>query len=134
MRGVVRNTLIYSLALFLTSLFLSGLKIEGGFLSFISGGFVLYILFMILKPVLSIISLPLNLVTLGIFSSLTNAIILYVLTVFYPKVRVEAFTFEGYSFLGFIIPSLWLNTFFAFIAVAVGISLVITLISWLIEK
>lgn len=134
MRGIVRNTLIYSFGLFLTSQILSGVIVEGGFPSFILGGFLLYILFFFLKPVLSIISLPLNMVTLGIFSSFTNAIILYVLTVFFPKVRIVDFTFHGYSVAGFIIPRVYFNTFFAFIVASITISAIIALVSWLIKK
>lgn len=134
MRGLIRNSAIYALALFLTSGLLPGLKVTGGFPSFILGGFLLYLLLIILRPVLGIVSIPLNIVTLGLFSTLTNVIILYLLTVFLPRIRIEAFTFKGYDVAGFVVPRFELNTFFAFVVVSAVLSLIITFITWIIKK
>jgi putative membrane protein len=133
-KSLLRNTLINSLSLFILAQIESGLTIHGGLLTFIAGGLALSLLFLIVKPILNLISLPFNLITLGLFSFLINAIIFYLLTVFVTSISITSFTFQGYSFLGFIAPRMYINTFFAFIIIALLQSLIVTFLSWLIKK
>lgn len=134
MKTIIRNTSVYSLALFLLSQIDGGLTILGGFTTYIFGGFALAILFMVLKPVLNILSFPLNLITLGLFSFLTNTIILYLATVFVPQIRISSFVFKGTSFAGFVIPRISFNSFFAFIVSALLLSFIVGVIEWLIKR
>ena len=134
MKSIIRNTAVYSLALFLLDYISDGLVVRGGFSTYILGGFALCLLFMVLKPILNILSLPLNLVTLGMFSFLTNTIILYAATLFVPQIKVSSFVFQGANFAGFILPQISFNTFFAFVVSAVLLSIVVGVIEWLIKK
>ena len=134
MKSLIRNIVINSLSLFILALAIPGFRVSGGVLTYLLGGIALSILFMIVKPILNIISLPLNLVTLGLFSFVTNAIIFYLLTVFVTPITITAFTFPGVSSAGFIIPKLYINTLFAFILIAFFQSLIVTFASWIIKK
>ena len=89
---------------------------------------------MIVKPILSIITLPLNLATLGLFSFVINAVILYLLTILVSSVSISAFTFRGVSFFGFIVPKIELNTFLAFIISSIVFSFSVMFLSWITEK
>lgn len=51
----------------------------------------------IIKPVLKLITLPLNLVTLGGFSLLLNTILLYSVIQIVPGLSAEAFLFPGFE-------------------------------------
>lgn len=134
MKSFLRNTLFNSFSIFIISQVLSGVKVEGGFPTYIFGGIALTLLFVLLKPVLNIFALPLNILTLGMFSFLTNAIIFYLLTVFVGEISISSFTFQGYSYAGFIIPKFYFNTLFAFIIVSFMQSLIVSFLSWLIKK
>lgn len=134
MKTMLRHTAVYSLALFLLNQINGGLIVEGGFTTYIFGGFALHLLFMLLKPILNILSLPLNLITLGLFSFLTNTIILYLATVFVPQIKISSFVFPGAKFAGFIVPVVSFNTFFAFVVSALLLSVIVGFIEWLIEK
>ncbi len=134
MKSLFRNTLFNALSLFILTQAVSGLKVSGGLVTFIAGGLALSLLFLTVKPVLNLISLPLNLVTMGLFSFLINAIIFYLLTVFVTGITITAFTFSGFSFSGFIVPKMYFNTFFAFIIIALLQSFIVTFLSWLIKK
>jgi putative membrane protein len=131
MKTVLRKTLQTALALFLTSQLLPGLKIQDGLINYLIGGFVLSILYFVVRPIIHIVTLPLQFVTLGLFSFLTNAIILYLLTVFYPSISVESFKFAGFRYAGFVIPAMSFNGLFAFIAVAFALTSVLSFINWL---
>ena len=91
-------------------------------------------MFVIIKPILSIITLPLNIVTLGTFSFLINAIILYLLTILVSGISIRAFVFKGFSFAGFVIPNVTLNTLFAFIVSSLFLSIIVGFLTWLIKK
>lgn len=134
MKGILRNIVFYSVALFLTSQVITGLAIKGGPAAYVIGGIVLSILFLIVKPILKIITLPLSIITLGIFSFLINAIILYLLTIIVSNISVTAFVFNGSSFAGFIIPQFYVNNFFAFVIASIFLSFIVGALKWLIKK
>ena len=134
MKSLAQKIAIYSLSLYLLTFILAGVRVSGGWLNYVLTGIVLYIMFLLIKPILNLISLPLNFITLGMFSFITNAIILYLLTVFLPFVSVRAFTYHGLSFAGFILPKLYINTFFTFIIASLILSAIISFLTWLIKR
>lgn len=134
MKSVIRNTSINALALFVIPKVIDGVKITGGIETYLFGGFCLFLMSLILKPILNLITLPLNFLTFGSFSFITNIAILYLLTVFVSQISITSFAFQGFSFDGFIIPKIYFNTLFAFIVSAFVLSLIISLIQWLIKK
>jgi len=133
-KSFAQNITIYSLSLYILTFILNGVHVSGGWLNYALAGSVLYIMFRLLKPLLSLISLPLNFITFGMFSFITNAIILYLLTVFLPIVSIKAFTYQGISLAGFIVPKFYINTFFAFILASLVLSAIISFLSWIIKK
>ena len=134
MKSKLTNILFYTFSLFMLSLILPGVKITGGVPTYIFGGLVLSLMFLIIKPILNIITLPLNFITLGSFSFFINVIILYLLTVFVPSISISSFAFSGLKFAGFIVPKLYINTFFSFVLASLLLSLIFTFLTWLIRK
>ncbi len=134
MKGILKNTVFNAISLFILSQVISGVRISGGIQTLLLSGLILSFLFKILKPILNIFSMPLNLITLGLFSFFTNAILLYLLTIFVPNVSISQFTFNGFSFAGFIIPVIHLSTIYAFIVCAAALSIIINFFHWLIKK
>jgi len=134
MKSLVRKIIFYGVSLFLLSQLFDGIKISGGILTYAIGAIGLSVMFMTIKPILSILTLPLNIATMGLFSFLINAVILYLLTVLVSNIRISSFTFESLSFAGFVVPKIYINTFFAFIVLSIGISIFVGFLSWLIKK
>lgn len=134
MKKLIRNTTVNGVALYLISLTLAGVAIAGGLTTYLFGGVALSVMNVTVRPVLSVLSLPLNLVTLGLFSFFSNAIILYILTVIIPNIKIRAFTFEGFSFAGFVVPDIYFNSFFAYVAAAAVLSLFYSYFEWLTKK
>lgn len=134
MKTILRNTVFNAISLFILSQTLAGVKVSGGIQTLLLSGFILSILFIVIKPILNLVSLPLNMVTFGLFSFISNAILLYILTVFVPNVSISEFTFSGFSFAGFIVPVMHFSTFWAFIISAAALALVINFFHWLIRK
>lgn len=131
MKGIAKNTIFNAMSLYILSQLISGVKITGGFQAVLLSGLILTILNIVIKPIISLFSMPLNMITLGLFSFITNAILLYILTIFVPNISVSSFTFNGYSFAGFIVPVIKFNTIYAFIVSAAVLSLIINFFKWL---
>ncbi len=134
MKGFLRKSAINAVSLYIVSQALSGLQIEGGIPTFILAGAVFSVISFIGRPILTIITLPLNLITLGAFSFIINVALLYLLTIFIPQISISPFTFEGFSFSGFVIPEFSFNLFFAYIACSVLLSVVSSFLTWLTKK
>lgn len=134
MKTLIRNTFFNTVALFILTLLLPGVKVTGGFINFIIGGFFLALMFKVLKPILNLISLPLNLITLGGFSFFINVLILYLTVIFVPSISITKFIFPGISFSGFIIPQVEFNTFFAYIISAFLLTTIVSFLGWLIKR
>lgn len=134
MKSLIRNTTVNSFALYLISVVLAGVVISGGLATYLAGGLALSIMNVTVRPALSILSLPLNLLTLGLFSFFSNAIILYLLVVLIPSIKINAFTLEGFSFVGFVVPDIYFNSLFAYIAAAFVLSLFYSYFEWLTKK
>ncbi|OGH24033.1 MAG: hypothetical protein A2698_01010 [Candidatus Levybacteria bacterium RIFCSPHIGHO2_01_FULL_42_15] len=134
MNQLIKDTAIYSLSLYFVSLTLSGVRISGGITTFLLAGVILALLFILLRPVLRIITLPLFFLSFGSFSFIINAMILYVLTIVLPQIEISAFAFYGASFAGFSIPSASFNTFFAYVVSSIVLSLYIWAIRWVIKR
>lgn len=87
-------TLINLFALFLVSNILHGIVIHG-WQTFIAASIVLSFINLFLKPILKIIFLPINILSLGFFTLIINAVILYctsgIVKGFYVKDFFSAF-------------------------------------------
>lgn len=133
MKGLVRNVAIYSVSLFILPFIVGGVEITGGLWTYIFGGIMLSAMMTIIKPILNIISFPFNLMTLGFFSIFTNVFILYLLTIFVTGIIIHPYKSHGMNVFGFVIPPISFNTLFAFLASALVLAAIVTLIKWLIE-
>jgi putative membrane protein len=130
-KALLRNTLIYSVSLFFLPDIVTGVKIMGGIQTILIGGIILTAMFMLLKPIFNILTFPFNIVTLGLFSLVTNAVILYLLTVFMPNISITSFYFPGASLAGFTINALQINTLFSFLIASIIVSVISNSLQWL---
>jgi putative membrane protein len=129
----ILSSAIHILAIFLLTQILPGVEVNGGLVTLLIAGFSLTLLDLVVKPILNVISFPINLVTLGLFSIVTNAIILYLLTVFVPNVIIKSFTFPGGTYGGVTLSKMEFSTLMTFAVASVTLSLIVTVINWLIE-
>ena len=100
MKAILRRIFVYTVSLFLTSLFLPGLVITGGFVAYVYAGALLALFSIVLDPIIKALTLPFNLLTLGLLSFLTILVSLFILTLFDKNIAVTSFVFQGFSFFG----------------------------------
>ena len=134
MKTLLRNTLFNAFSIFLISQLISGMRVYGGLLTYIIAGLVLTLLMKLLKPILNLLALPLNIITLGLFSFVINVIIFYVLTVLVVGITISAFILPDLSFAGITISSRHIDIIFAFVIVSILQSVVVSFLTWLMKK
>ncbi|HEV2340151.1 MAG TPA: phage holin family protein [Patescibacteria group bacterium] len=134
MKTLAKHIGVNLISLFLLTLLVPGFHILGGFTPLLIASLVLTVLFLLVKPILHVLSLPLNALTFGLFSFVINAILLWILARFVNQVVVTTFSFPRIAFAGIIIPRISIhNLFLSYIVVAAILSFFITVVKWLIR-
>lgn len=131
MKSILRLYLASLAGLYVCQYFISGFKINGGVENLLISSGALALIYLIAKPILKILMLPINLLSLGLLSWVINVAILYLLTRLVPYISVSAWYFPGFSYRGFLLPASELNEMMVFILVSLLLSFVINLSSWL---
>ncbi|MBI4066737.1 phage holin family protein [Candidatus Gottesmanbacteria bacterium] len=126
MKHLLRSVVFYVFALWLTSTMIPALAISGNLWGMLSAGLTLTVMMMFLKPILSLIFLPINMLTLGLLGWLVNVVVLYFWTVFVPNVRLAPWIFPGVSADGFIVPEINLSYTWTLVVVSLVIMFVVT--------
>lgn len=131
MRKLLRYFLINIGALYLTTRLIPGLTYSGGFKSLLIGGLAFMAINVILVPLLKILLLPLNLLTLGFFAWVTNVLALYALTTIVTDFQLVPYTFAGFHTGFIIIPPYELSTFMVAVAASFLIGIITHFLQWL---
>jgi len=133
MKSILRNFFINFLAFWLIATFFSAIDFSGRISVLLFASFVLSVANLLVKPILNLIFLPLNLITMGGFRWIVNVIVLYLVTLFIPEFTIKPFEFPGFQFGGFVVPPLHFNLFWTYILISFFLSLISNIIYFLFK-
>jgi|SRR3989344_1914517 len=133
MKSILRYLLVNTTALWITSETIRGISYSGGLKTLVFGGFIFALINILLVPLLKILFLPLNLLTLGLFSWLINVMAFYVLTNLVPQFRITSYQFPGLVNQGFIIPPVDLSIFWVAVIGSLMIGFITHFLHWLMH-
>jgi putative membrane protein len=114
---LILRILINAVAIWLTSLLLPGFNFSGNFLNLIVVAIIFGLVNALIRPIVKLLTLPITLITLGLFTLVINALMLI----------LTAWISSSLSLGGGIFQNLWI----AFVA-AIIISVISTLLSWIL--
>ncbi len=106
---IVINLLLSAFAVLISAYLLPGVKVDSFFTAIVIA-VVLGIINAIIKPVLVILTLPINIISLGLFTFVINGIIILLVSALVPGFKVNSF--------------LW----------AILFSIVLSIVSWFISS
>jgi putative membrane protein len=89
-RAIIQ-VLLNALALFIASRIVPGIDYAGGIPYLVLAGLVFGLINLIVKPIVTFLSLPLIVVTLGLFYLVVNALMLWMLDLFMARFEVDGF-------------------------------------------
>lgn len=131
MKTLLRYFLINTVSLWIVTHLIPGLTYTGGLRSLFLGGLAFMLINFLLVPLLKILFLPLNLLTLGLFAWLINVVALYALTSVVSEFQLAPYAFPGVSYHGFNLPPYELSTFLVAIVASLLISAITHFLQWL---
>lgn len=111
-----------------------GLAYDGQFRTLAIGAVGLMAMNLIVIPLLKIVFLPLNILTLGVFTWVINVIALYLLTSLIPQFKLVPYDFPGTVLLGINIPPQHLSVLWVAIIGSFMIGFAGRFLHWLTSK
>lgn len=98
MGRILKSFLFSLIALFGAAQIIGGFSFNNDLTTLVVAAIVFGIVNSFLKPILKLITLPFTILTLGLFSSVINVVLLYLTIQVVPGLSINAFTFPGLSF------------------------------------
>ncbi len=90
--GLIIRILISAVAVYVAAMFIPGVVVTGGPLTYVIVAVVLGLLNAFIKPILTILTIPITVITLGLFLLVINVLMVY----------LAAYLVSGFSVSGFI--------------------------------
>jgi len=133
MRGFIIKILATAASFYVAQYFLDGFQIENSWSVYLITSLVFVIFNFILTPIIKILLLPINLLTLGLFRWLTNVLVLYLFDLVYTGINISGFTFTGYSSTIISLPAGYLALFWVLVIASLLMSITYSLIALLFK-
>jgi putative membrane protein len=81
---ILMRIILNAIALYITASLVPGIEYRGGLLQLLFAGFVLGVINLIVRPIVMLLSLPLIILTLGLFYLIVNGLLLWLVSWFVP--------------------------------------------------
>lgn len=98
MRKIVLRLLITSVAVAATAKIVPGIAYTGGITNLVFIAFVFGVVNIFVKPVIMLFALPVEIATLGLFTIIINAGMLYLVAYLIPSFNIQPFWFPGITY------------------------------------
>jgi len=131
MKKIIQNVSINLGALWITTQLIPAVSISQGVKGLLISALIFMVVNIMIVPIFKVILLPLNLLTLGIFTWVANVLAFYFLVNVSPFISVSPYDFPGLNLGAIIIPGLGLSTLQVVIVASFLIGFLINLINWL---
>lgn len=132
-KSVLRNYLLNLGILWVVTLIFPGLSYDGSLKTLAVGALGLMGMNLIIIPLLKVVFLPLNILTLGIFTWVLNVIALYLLTTIIPAFKLVPYFYPGGNFLGMSLPPQNFTVLWVAIIASFMIGFASRFLHWLID-
>lgn len=119
MKHYLKKIVITFISLYSSAILIPAVNFGNDYKNFLLASAALMLSNIFLKPLFSLILIPVNLLTLGGISILLNLAVVFVLIYFLPQFTISPFDFTGLTFEGFVVPGRsfsYIQTVFLFTA------------------
>lgn len=129
----LRSFVFHAFAIYFVAQNIGGISYNGDLGVLALAGVALSLVEAFVRPILNLLLLPFNLITLGAFRWIVNVFTLYLTTLLIRGFSVAPFTYPGSNISGFIIPGTEFSLVWAYIAVSLSISIISSFLFWLVH-
>jgi putative membrane protein len=131
-KSVIQAFLVNLASLWVADYFLTGFDIRSELKVYAIAAVVLILVNFIVRPILNIISFPINLVTLGLFSWLLNIALIYIVVLLVDGIRLAEgiLQLDRLGIIALTLPNIDLTRFFTLVVA----TFIIGFVNWLLRK
>lgn len=133
MKSFLRGILTNFFSLFLVAKLLACLDFSENIIVLLLASLYLSVFNLVVKPVLNLLLMPINLLTLGASRWIINVVVLFLVTLFVHNFRIVAFTFPGLNISSLSLPAVHFSFFWALIIVSFILELLTSVINWVLK-
>lgn len=133
MRFLLRPLLIYIIALAFLSRILPFLHLRGEN-TLVLAALALFVLNVLLKPFIKVILLPINIITLGLFSWLVHIVIIFLASLAVPGFSLTTASFPAIRVGLYMVPSINLSIIWTYLLFAFLLSLIVGVFDWILTR
>lgn len=134
MRFFLKPYLLNTFTLWLVANLLTGVSTGEHANTIFTAALALSLLNFTVKPILNILFIPINFLTMGLFRWFTAVMVIYLVTVIVPSFSIGPFNIQSFSYAGIIIPTITLGKFSSLLVTTFAITLIGNLLSWIFKS
>ena len=129
MRGILREWFLYLLALYLLDTFFAWVTISDRTILLVTAT-AFFLLNTIGRPILKILWLPINIITLGLFSWVISIAVVVIVILFVPGFHITPAEFAAVQIGKFLIPAIHLKMFWTYFLFSFLLAWSVDLLGW----
>lgn len=133
MRKIIVSILATALSFYVAQYFLSGIHLDNSWVSYLIASLVFVIFNFVLGPIIKLLLLPINLLTLGLFRWLSNVLVLYLFDLVYDGISISSFSYGAISSPLLSLPAGHLSLFWVLVLASFLMSLTYSLVNALLS-
>lgn len=134
MKTILKSTFINLISLYIIDYFFTGFSLDGNLRTLATAAVVFTFLNKLVIPLIKLLLLPINLITLGLFRWVANVIALFLLQTLVTGITISPFFFQGLSYSGFTIPSFNVSLIFSYIITSILLRIAGSTIRWVFSS
>lgn len=131
-KPIIQAFLVNAMALWVADYFLTGFNIDNNVKVFSIAAGVLIVVNFAVRPLLELISFPINLITLGLFSWIINVALIYIVVLLVDGIKLSTgvLLLDKFGPLSITLPNIQLGEFLTLIVA----TFIIGLVNWVLRK
>jgi len=129
MKYFIKMWMFHMVAIWLIKEWIPAFSVLGGWVNILVAGGILSMLMVFIRPIIKILFIPINFLTLGLASWIVNVIVIYLLTLLAPNVSIVPWAFPGWNWQGFVVPA----TLISYIPTLILVTFALTCVTQFLE-
>jgi len=128
MRKIIVKILATAASFYIAGYFLAGVQLDSTWSAYLIASLIFVVFNFILSPIIKLLFLPINLLTLGLFRWLTNVLMLYLFDLVYDGISIVGFTYPGLNSKVIALPPGYLSLFWVLVMASLLMSFTYSII------
>ncbi len=114
MRSLIAKIVSTMVSFYITSSLISGFKIEPTWQSYFIASLIFLLFNLLVTPLIKLLLLPINLLTLGLFRWITQVLVIYLFDILYTGITISSYYFAGFTSSIIALPAGNLSSFWVY--------------------